>query len=54
MICNLIDELIYEEIDSFGEKIQSIEKYKYLNKLAKCRNVIMNIHERNLRELDCE
>jgi len=54
VICNLIDELIYEEIDSFGEKIQSIEKYKYLNKLAICRSVIMNIHERNLRELDCE
>lgn len=52
VISNLIDELIYEEIDSFGNKIQSREKYKYLNKLAICRSVIINIHERKVKELD--
>lgn len=52
VISNLIDEAICEEIDSFGDKIQSIEKYRYLNKLAKCRFVINSIHERKLREID--
>lgn len=54
VICNLIDELIYEEIDSFGDSIQSRERYKYLNKLAKCRNVIMNIHERKIIEMETD
>lgn len=52
IICNLLDELIYEEIESFGNIIQPREKYKYLNKLAICRSVIINIHERKVKELD--
>lgn len=52
VISNLIDEAIYEEIDSFGDVIQPRLKYKYLNKLALCRMVIIKIHDRKLSALE--